>query len=130
MIVYSGQMAIKDIYNELNPGLTTNYRLRAVKDLSNNPLPWYNFYIDTANPPKNPGVGNLYFISPIYFGNSTEGWRAELEGIYIVPNVGSNLIHLDEIQVGTDKYKIIHHGTPGSYYPFPINQKYAIKILG
>ena len=55
--------------------------------------------------PKNPNSAGLYTISEILYGNSTEGIRGKLSGIYQMPN--GNINNGDIITIGAKEYRVV-----------------------
>jgi hypothetical protein len=78
-------------------------------------------------PPSNPDVTGKYHITQLYVGSATEGYRAKLDDLYILPN--KNVINGDSITIGSEIYQVIYTELWGSGYvnSFPTNY-FAIRI--
>jgi hypothetical protein len=72
--------------------------------------------------PKNPNAAGAYSISEIYYGNTTEGIRGKIDGIYALPY--QNIVNGDILTIGTSKYQVIYGPGPTSFPTTAI----AIKI--
>lgn len=62
--------------------------------------------------PKNPNADGYYFLSEALYGNSSEGIRGKLTGLYFLPN--ENIISEDIIQIGEKSFKVIVNGNYGN----------------
>lgn len=54
---------------------------------------------------KNPNAAGKYMISEIFYGNTNEGFRGKLTGLFALPN--QNILNGDIIQIGTKQYYIL-----------------------
>ena len=55
--------------------------------------------------PKNPNSAGLFTLSEILYGNTTEGIRGKLTGIYQMPN--GNVNNGDTIVIGSKEYRVV-----------------------
>lgn len=58
--------------------------------------------------PKNPNSQGLYMLSEFYYGNTSEGTRGKLTGIYGLPN--DNVLHGSIIEDGARQYFVVVPG--------------------
>ncbi|WP_342498301.1 hypothetical protein [Bacillus sp. FSL M8-0350] len=58
--------------------------------------------------PKNPNTQGLYMLSEFYYGNTSEGTRGKLTGIYGLPN--DNVLHGSIIEDGSRQYFVVVPG--------------------
>lgn len=70
----------------------------------------YQWYF--VNVPNNPSWGGKFFVETFHIGNSTEGLRGELDGLYGAhPN---GLVDGDEIDVNGQRYLVIKRRANGN----------------
>jgi hypothetical protein len=65
---------------------------------------------------KNPNTSGKYMMSEMYYGNTTEGMRGKITGVFALPN--QNILNGDTITVGTKQYRVIVAGSL-NYNSFP-----------
>ncbi|MDM5298055.1 hypothetical protein QUF51_07780 [Bacillus pumilus] len=58
--------------------------------------------------PKNPNTQGLYMLSEFYYGNTSEGTRGKITGIYGLPN--DNVLHGSIIEDGSKQYFVVVPG--------------------
>lgn len=81
---------------------------RALRSRSLTPL--FNYSYDYYYPARSYAPNNNLFFSPILIGNSDEGARGELDGIYVVEpvNLPYDIQHGDTFQKNGKTYMFIH----------------------
>lgn len=65
-----------------------------------------------AMPPKSPNSAGKHTPVEMYYGNTTEGIRGKLEGIYVIPSGGVN--NGDTLSVGTKLFRAVVNGVASS----------------
>lgn len=67
-------------------------------------------------PPKSPNSAGKHTPVEMYYGNTTEGIRGKLDGVYVIPPGGVN--NGDTLVVGTKQFRVVVNGV-GSTNSFP-----------
>ncbi|AEO93630.1 virion structural protein [Bacillus phage G] len=66
----------------------------------------------SAMPPKSPNSSGKHTPVEIYYGNTTEGIRGKIDGLYVVPAGGIN--NGDTLTVGTKQFRAVVNGVASS----------------
>lgn len=66
-----------------------------------------NFYITLS--PRNPNSDGIYMLSEAKYGNTTEGLRGKLTGLYFLPN--ENVHTGNIIQIGEKNFMVVVNGS-------------------
>ncbi len=67
--------------------------------------------------PKNPNAAGVYCISEIFYGNTSEGPRGKIDGIFALPN--TNILNGDILKIGDKQYQVLLNTVSGVVTSFP-----------